>query len=215
MATDQNDVLRQQGPITHPPMIPMGAASQVVVGGVIAMLVLPAAGCGTEEAQDPSAPLSHSAVPGVAPVLVQVLRAKGFALAAGGEGPYGADGFQAVYTSGRTILKLTAEHRTLTSKTCPALPIPDATGPVACTRATDGWYRTTADHREYALTRGDDLLIRLSTGQAMSRETLHTLVLAVRPAAPGGSGSPPVPPPRGDLPTAGDGAPVNTVGPGG
>ncbi|MGI8333233.1 hypothetical protein ACRYCC_25050 [Actinomadura scrupuli] len=217
MATDQNDVLRLED---HPPTVSTGAASHGGVRGVtsLAVLVLLAAGCGTEKAQDPSVRVSHSAVPGVAPELVHVLGAKGYTLAAGGEGPYGADGFQAVYTSGRTILKLTVEPRTLTAKTCPALPIPDAAGPVTCTHAADGWYRTTADHREYALTRGGDLLIRLSTGQALSRKTLHTLALAVRPAAPaapGGSGAPSAPPPRGDIPTTGDGAPVNSVGPGG
>lgn len=167
---------------------------------------------------------------GLEPDLVYVMDVDGYSRAAGGSGPYGDSGFQDIYVSpAGGDIRLTVERQALDGAGCPALPIPaaepfDAT--VACVDDGDGWERTSGDRHEYARLDGDKL-VRVSgrvDGASMnqlrdmtrgahraSASELDELLPPADTGAGGSSGSIV----RGDLPTTGDGAPDNSVGPGG
>ncbi len=191
-------------------------------GVVVAVVGLALVGCGQDASAPPPAELAARARQAGVPIeLVYVTAADGYTLAAGGVGPYGEAGYQAIYAArDGGNLALTVERRTLDAASCPVLPIPAAEpagAPVTCTADGDGWARSSGDRREYALVR-DGLLIRVSgTGDA---GLVRAATLAARPATPtelddlfpadrGG------PVERGDLPDTGDGAPLNPTGPGG
>jgi hypothetical protein len=152
---------------------------------------------------------------------VYVTDVDGYSPAAGGNGVYGDDDYQAVYGSAQgDDLRLTVERRPLDAGTCASLPVagaepPDA--PVRCRRDGDGWARVSGDRQEYAVARGD-LLVRVSgVSAAAGAGTVRSAALAARPATSRELESllPPMPEvvERGDL--NGDGAPDNHVGAGG
>ena len=192
-----------------------------VVGTVVLGLVVVGCGSGRVAAAPSGELVARARAAGVEVGLVWVTEADGYALAAGGMGPYGDAGYQGVYASGGGDLRLTVERRTLDAATCPRLPVPAAEpagAPVRCAADEEGFARESGNRREYAVRRGD-LLVRVSgTGDA---GVLRDAALKARPATPDeldgmlppASGGTPVE--RGDLPENGDGAPIDPSGPGG
>jgi hypothetical protein len=191
------------------------------VGMVVLGLAL--AGCGNQAAAAPPSAeqVARARQAGLDAALVYVTDADGYTRTAGGLGPYGDEGFQDIYSSGRDDLRLTVEDRTIDAATCPELPVPAAEpagAPVRCTADGDGWARVSGNRGEYAIQRGA-VLVRVSgTGPA---DVLRDAARKARPASadelddmlPAATDGDPVR--RGDLPDTGDGAPLNPTGPGG
>lgn len=209
---------------------------------VLAALFAAVTGCGSESgSQAPSAAElgKRAQIAGVSRELVYVAALPGYTRAAGGMGPYGASGFQDVYTSpGGGDVRLTVENGPMPPEGCAKLPIPAAEpsgARVICTRDGGAWYRRSGNRHEYALVKGGRL-IRISGLRARAtRGLLRDGGDGARPATPAEldemlPDGPPAPagpldtvprggddemPDRGDLPADGDGAPGNEVGPGG
>ncbi len=189
--------------------------------GVLSVLLLSAlllTGCGSEKATDPAADraadqselAARASALGIAPEHVYVTEAPGFTLAQQSVGVLGDDGFSAVYVSQETgaQLQLSVDRGTMTAETCAE----GASAP--CEKDGDAWYRG----QEYAVPKKGHV-VRVS-GEGISRDVLREAAAAVhRPSdaeldallPPAGEregdGSGPVE--RGDLPTTGDGAPLN------
>ncbi|SEG52210.1 hypothetical protein SAMN04489712_10614 [Thermomonospora echinospora] len=201
-------------------------------------------GCGDEAAPETAPSGAPSAAEfdgraerlGVAVEIIYVIDLKGYHRATGAMGVYGNDGFQDIYVSDKgDDVRLTVERRTLTAANCPALPIPAAQTPggsVQCTPDGDGWRRTSGDRQEYAVVDGGHLVRVSGRVGATTFDLLRDAAKNAHPAdpeqldkmlPPSEPGGPPgetpsgqvTPPPRGDLPPHGDGAPDNHVGPGG
>ncbi|KPC87797.1 membrane protein [Streptomyces sp. NRRL WC-3753] len=197
---------------------PSGAASATVVEEIPAETPAEAPGEGelTVRAQ----------AMGVAPELVYVTEAPGFALAEQSVGVLGDDGFSATWVDGDTnaLLRLAVDRGSITAGTCPEQPVGDMSGEhTTCERDGDAWYRTGAGRHEYALPE-DGHVVRVSAEQdAVPRDVLRAAVLAAhRPDAaetdrllPSAEPASPTPVERGDLPPFGDGAPDNHVDEGG
>ncbi|CQR61027.1 hypothetical protein [Streptomyces leeuwenhoekii] len=164
---------------------------------------------------------------GVAPELVYVTEASGYALARQSVGVLGDDGFSAIYVARATgaQLRLSAERGSIDAGTCPERPVGDLAGePAVCARDGGLWYRTGAGWHEYALPE-DGHVVRVSgEADAVPREVLRAAARAVHrpdaaetaallPPADPAATAPPVE--RGDLPSVGDGAPRNDVRAGG
>jgi hypothetical protein len=164
---------------------------------------------------------------GMAPELVYVTEAPGYALARQSVGVLGDDGFSATYVARATgaQLRLSVERGSIDAGTCPERPVGDLTGePAVCARDGGLWYRTGAGWHEYALP-GDGHVVRVSgEADAVPREVLRAAARAAHrpdaaetaallPPADPAATEPPVE--RGDLPSFGDGAPRNDVGAGG
>lgn len=167
---------------------------------------------------------------GLEPDLVYVVDVDGYDRAAGGTGPYGDSGFQDIYVSpSGADIRLTVERAALDDADCPDLPIPAAEPvgvPVACVSDGDGWERTSGDRQEYARLDGGRLVRVSGRTDATTMDLLRSAVADARPATadelddllpagPTGGSSGRGTPARGDLPATGDGAPDNSVGPGG
>ena len=162
------------------------------------------------------------AAQGVAPDLVYTVELPGYELAEQSVGVIGDEGFGASYVSpdGRQA-ELTVDRRQSDDGMCTETPIRHAdtpSPPTTCERDGIGWYRAGGGRHEYLAVRGDHTL-RLNAPIAdVDRATLgaavtnarHVTRAASETTAPSSS-----PPERGDLPATGDGAPNNTVGPGG
>jgi hypothetical protein len=188
------------------------------MAGVLALTL--AAGCG-EEVSGSSSSISpelaaRAEANGFKADLVYVLDQRGYTPAAGGSGVFGNADYQGIYTSDQGVVKVTVARRGLTADQCPRLPVIDRTTEVTCTEADKGFFRTSGDQHELALLRGPHLVRITGT---LDRADLEKTAAGIRPATakeleallpplPGGV-------PRGDLPKNGDGAPINTVGPGG
>ncbi|MEV5886091.1 hypothetical protein AB0L74_25820 [Streptomyces sp. NPDC052020] len=164
---------------------------------------------------------------GVAPELVHVTEAPGYALARQSVGVLGDDGFSATYVARETgaRLRLSVERGSIDARTCPERPVGDLPGErTECVRDGGLWYRTGAGRHEYARP-GDGHVVRVSgEADAVPRDVLRAAARAAhRPgAAEAAALLPPVSPAatappveRGDLPPFGDGAPRNDVGAGG
>jgi hypothetical protein len=163
---------------------------------------------------------------GIAPELVYVTEAPGFALARQSVGVYGGDGFSAAYVSRETgeQLRLYVDRGTMSAADCTERP-PGGRRTV-CEEDGDGaWYRSGGGQHEYAVVRKDHV-VRLEAGAGVSRAVLREAARAVHrpsgeeadgllPSAPAGGTAPTAPVERGDLPPAGDGAPDNDVDAGG
>lgn len=167
---------------------------------------------------------------GLEPDLVYVVDVDGYDRVAGGAGVYGDSGFQDIYVSpAGADIRLTVERSALDDAGCSGLPIPAAEpvgAPVACVSDGDGWERTSGDRQEYARLDGGRLVRVSGRIDATTMDLLRSVVADARPAtadelddllpagpAGGDNGSGTVA--RGDLPATGDGAPDNSVGPGG
>ena len=206
------------------------------LAAALVLLVPVTAGCGSQVATGPAgtAPSAEMAErarqAGVDAELVYVLDVDGFERVAGGTGPYGDSGFQDIYfsPSGGDI-RLTVERSALDAAGCPGLPIPAAEpfdAPVACVDDGGGWERTSGDRQEYARLDGDRLVRVSGRIDGASMDQLRDMTRAAHPAsasdldellppAQPGAGSSGGSIVRGDLPATGDGAPDNSVGPGG
>ncbi|MET8140976.1 hypothetical protein ABZU32_11775 [Sphaerisporangium sp. NPDC005288] len=192
------------------------------MGRVLAMfLVLGAllSGCGSEGVLS-QAVIDRAHAQGVAPDLIYVVDLPGYELAEQSVGGVGEEGFGAFYVSpdGRRV-ELRVDRGDFSDGQCADTPISGAdppTAPVRCDRDEVGWYRQGGGRHEYTAVRGDHY-IRLAGRLAdVDRAALKAAVAGARPATGTGTPSPPPSPvERGDLPTSGDGAPDNEVGPGG
>lgn len=206
---------------------------------LLAPLLLTA--CGSEKADaDPAAGPSASATEaadrgeldaraqalGVAPELVYVTEAPGFALAQQSVGVLGDDGFSATWVSRETgaHLRLSVDRGSITDATCPEQPVGDMSGErTTCERDGDVWYRTGAGRHEYAVPEEGHVVRVSGEAEAVPRDVLREAALAAhRPDAseaaallPSAEPAPGAPVERGDLPSFGDGAPDNNVDVGG
>ncbi|MYW00423.1 hypothetical protein [Streptomyces sp. SID3343] len=188
-----------------------------------ARLVLPAllvaallAGCGesTGSGAGAGSPTDAAAVErarelGTTPQYVYVTEIPGFTVAPQSVGVSGDAGFQAVYVrrDGAQIT-LTVDTIRLTDSTCPSLALDAApSGGGTCERDAELWYRAQGSAHEYAVMRGS-LEVRLSADTAhVDRPMLLAAARAAHPADAIEFDA--VLPRRGDLPTTGDGAPID------
>ncbi len=186
----------------------------------VALLGLVVSGCGSEASLGQSV-LDQVRRQGAAPELIYALDLPGYQLAEQSAGVIGNDGFGAFYFSGSARVQLRVDRGTFSDALCADTPLMDAepaSAPVRCERDEVGWYRSGGGRHEYTAVRADHF-IRLNGGIGeVDRTVLKAAVAGARHAVPDGSGTsspPPGPVERGDLPTSGDGAPNNEVGPGG
>ncbi|WP_084962457.1 hypothetical protein [Thermoactinospora rubra] len=185
--------------------------------GLAAVLALSA--CGSQGAVS-QAVIDQARAQGVAPDLIYVVDVPGFELNEQSVGGVGEEGFGAFYVSpdGKHV-QLRVDRGSFSDTLCPDRPVTDAEpvrAPVRCSRDEAGWYRQGGGRHEYVAVRGDALIVLAGSLADVDRETLKTAIAGARRAVATGSPSaPPSPVERGDLPTVGDGAPNNEVGPGG
>jgi hypothetical protein len=200
------------------------------------LLLLPVllTGCGTEKAgstaSTPAADQAEIAAKakalGIAPELVYVTEVPGFTLAQQSVGVSGDDGFSASYWSRETgaVLRLWVDRGTMTADSCPKQPVAEGApgDKTTCTRDGAAWYRRAGQQSEYAVPKKDHI-VWIAADPRVPRGTLRKAALAARhPSAaelatllPSTAPTATAPVERGDLPTAGDGAPNNDVGVGG
>lgn len=147
----------------------------------------------------------------------------GFELAEQSAGVLGESGYGATYlpTDPPHTAEVSLEVRVgeYDDARCERDPLRGPTGaaPVAvesCEPEADGWYRTGGDRHEYVAARAGHHVVLGAPAEALDRETLSAAALDARPqegtaASPTRPSSPPL---RGDLPTTGDGAPVDPHG---
>jgi hypothetical protein len=168
----------------------------------------------------PEADLGRIRAQGVAPDLIYLVDVPGYTLAEQSLGVVNEEGFGAIYSSpeGRTV-ELRVDRGAFGDDVCADKPVHNAAvPPVTCERDEVGWYRTAGDRHEYIVVRGDHFIRLNGMLNEVTRETLKAAVAGARPVTSDGTGAPEpprTPVERGDLPTVGDGAPNNEVGPGG
>lgn len=210
---------------THPH--PRRAAR--AAGPVVAVLVLGSA-CGADSgaADAGPAPLSDETYQrvleqGVDPALVYTVRLPGFELAEQSAGVLGESDYGATYLPSdppyTAEVSLEVRAGEYDDARCERDPLRGPTGaaPVAvesCEPEADGWYRTGGDRHEYVAARTGHHLVLSGPAEAVDREALKTAALDARPQEGAGLSptQPSSPPTRGDLPTTGDGAPVDPHG---
>ncbi|MDA0635160.1 hypothetical protein OUY22_17210 [Nonomuraea sp. MCN248] len=181
--------------------------------------ILAVSACGTQGALSQAA-IDQALRHGTAPELIYVVDLPGFELQEQSVGGVGEDGFGAFYVSpdGKQV-QLRVDRGVFDDEVCEERPVTDAEpvdAPVRCARDEVGWYREAAGRHEYVAIRGDAFLLLAGKLTDVNRETLKTAIAGARQAAVTGSPTPwRSPVERGDLPTIGDGAPNNKVGPGG
>ncbi|WP_067140103.1 hypothetical protein [Microtetraspora malaysiensis] len=194
-----------------------GAATAVLSLGLLA-----AAACGTGASYS-QALIDRARAQGTAPDLIYAVEIPGFELAEQSVGVVGEDGFGAVYTSppGRQV-ELRVNRGTFGDAVCAETPIFDAEpgSAVTCDHDEAGWYRSGGGRHEYVAVRGDHLIRLVGRPGEVARDALKSAVAGARNAVGDGTSTgdgspPPSPVQRGDLPTHGDMAPDNHVGPGG
>ncbi|MEV4835237.1 hypothetical protein AB0K05_11980 [Nonomuraea sp. NPDC049486] len=157
---------------------------------------------------------------GTDPELIYVVDLPGYELQEQSVGAVGEEGFGAFYVSrdGRQV-QLRVDRGAFDDAVCRERPVTDAEpvdAPVRCTPDEGGWYREAAGRHEYVAVKGDAFLLLAGKVTDVNRETLKNAIAGARQAAVTASPSPwRSPVERGDLPTTGDGAPNNEVGPGG
>ncbi|RVX41404.1 hypothetical protein EDD27_3931 [Nonomuraea polychroma] len=184
--------------------------------GIVAFVV---AGCGSQGALS-QALIDQARASGAAPDLIYVVDLPGYELAEQSVGGINEEGFGAFYVSpeGKQV-QLRVDRGTFSHALCPDRPVTDADpvgSPVQCSRDEVGWYRQAAGRHEYIAVRDDALLLLAGKLADVNRETLKAAIDGARRAVGTGSSGPrPSPVERGDLPTSGDGAPIQPTGPGG
>ncbi|MFI6789405.1 hypothetical protein ACIBG4_18985 [Nonomuraea sp. NPDC050383] len=182
-------------------------------------------GCGSQGALSQEV-VDRARASGAAPDLIYAVELDGYRLLEQSAGGIGEEGYGAYYGadggSGEPV-QLRIDRGGFSDTLCATTPVasgPGGTGAqggqVRCERDGDGWYRTDGARQDYTVVRGDHYIRLTAPVAQVGREALRKAVTEARPAV--GDGTPAPPPtavPRGDLPTAGDGAPDNHVGPGG
>lgn len=193
------------------------------------MLLVLISGCGAEGsgADDGPAPLPDDTYQrvlsqGVDPALVHTIELAGFELAEQsasvlGDSDYGAT-YLPVEPPFTDEVRLTVRSGDYDEARCGRDPIGNSSGisvaVASCEADAGGWYRTGGDWQEYVVVRsGHHLILGAPTG-AVDRQDLIEAALEARPQD--GTADPPSSPAspatRGDLPTTGDGAPVDPGG---
>nr|WSY50689.1 hypothetical protein OG999_11555 [Streptomyces sp. NBC_00886] len=200
------------------------------------LLLLPVllAGCGTEKAgagtaepkasaspADPTEMATRARALGLDPALVYVIDPPGFTLAQQSVGASDV-GLSVSYTSLKTgaVINLRVEPGTMTDANCATQAV--ISEHMTCVRDGDAWYRTGGGEAEYVMAAKGHLVHVDAEQGKVSRAVLHKAAQSVRRPyeselavvlPPARAATAPVE--RGDLPTAGDGAPNNDVGTGG
>lgn len=214
-----------------------GPAPALARALAVATVLLLGAGCGagTGGAADGPEPLPEDAyqralAQGVDPALVHTIELPGFALAPQSAGVLGDTGFGATYVpsepSEAPQPPATAEvHLEVVGgpydpARCARDPLRGPSGGAAvaveaCEPDEHGWYRTGGDRHEYVVRGGAHHLVVGAPSDVVDRATLTQAALGARrqdgtSLPPPSSPSSPVP--RGDLPSTGDGAPVDPGG---
>lgn len=200
---------------------PTALSAVLLLAGSLAGCASAAPGAGPA---DPGAIAEHADAVGIAPDLVYTTEVDGYDLAPQSVGTGTADGMSATWVNGGTgaMLTMRTDRGEITTESCGEMPLWDAPD-AAVTCVEDGalWHRSGGDVDEYIAVR-DGSLIRVTGLNGAPTEDLRAAADGVRvPSdaelellfsdlkAPGD------PVERGDLPENGDGAPIDTVGPGG
>ncbi|MDX6742280.1 hypothetical protein [Actinocorallia sp. A-T 12471] len=164
-----------------------------------------------------SATVNRLKAQGVDPALIYKVDVPGFTAAEQSMGVVGEDGYGVSYTSadfpGQTV-HLRVDHGTFGERDC-ALPIFEGgpTASIVCTGDGEGWYRKGGGRHEYVLPVADHLLRLNAPDTALDHSALRASLtnaqpLIEAPATP--TPTEPVPSvTRGDLPSIGDGAPLD------
>lgn len=186
------------------------------------VLLLLAAGCGTRSASadDGPAPLPEETYQrvlsqGVDPALVYVVAMPGFALAEQSAGVLGDADYGATYVPVEpppaVQVGLRVTRGEYDAARCASEPLP-AGGAVSCAPDDRGWYRTGGGWQEYVVAADGHVLALSAPADAVDRADLVAAALGARHQD--GTAVAPVPPPvtRGDLPSTGDGAPLDPGG---
>lgn len=199
------------------------------LGPSLAVLLLLASGCGTgsgtDDGPDPLPEETYQRVlsQGVDPDLVHTIELPGFELAEQSAGVLGDADYGAVYLPVEppyTVeVYLMVKVGSYDQSRCErdSLPGPSGDFPAAvesCEVEAGGWYRRSVDAHEYVVRLDGHHLVVGAPSDALDREVLTTAALSAR--RQDGTTSSPLPPSspvtRGDLPSNGDGAPVDPYG---
>ncbi|GAA4210495.1 hypothetical protein GCM10022252_78400 [Streptosporangium oxazolinicum] len=165
--------------------------------------------------------LDRSLAQGVDPDLIYLVDLPGFELADLSAGVVGDDGFGATYWSQDGRVELRAHHSTSDGALLASTRLMGAepwTAPVRCEHDEVGSYRSAGGRHEYAVLRAGHLIWLNCPVGLVDRAVLKAAMAGVRQVTWKGSRTPPPRHPpvrRGDLPTTGDGAPVEYRGVGG
>lgn len=208
---------------------PVRAVASAGLSAVVALVAVSLGGCasvgpGTDPA-DADAIAERASVVGIAPELVYTTAVDGYDLAPQSVGQSDAEGMSATWVNAGTgaMLTIRTDRGELTMASCAEIPLWDAYDEaVTCTDEDGVWHRSAASVHEY-IAGHDGALIRVIGANGAPRSDLLAAAKAVHvptdaeldllfsdlPEAPA------EPVERGDLPENGDGAPIDTVGPGG
>ena len=154
---------------------------------------------------------------GSAPELIYVLTLRGYRLNEQSAGVINDEGFGAYYFSrdGKHV-QFRGDRGSFSDELCSLRPVTDSSAPVQWERDEVGWYRAGGEQHEYVVVRNDVILVLAGKVAEVPRATLREAIAGARHLTVTGHAEPgSAPAKRGDLPRTGDGAPNNTVGPGG
>lgn len=191
---------------------------------VFTALAASTVGCASTEPAAREVLAQRATAAGISPDLVYVTGVDGYDLAPQSVGLTGAEGMSASWVNTQTggILTVRTDRGTLTTETCPEVPLWDTLDDVTCTSEGDIWHRFSGSVEEYIVAR-DGALIRVTGANLADPADLEAAAEAVRVPSdaeldllfsdlPDG---PAQPIERGDLPENGDGAPIDPSSPGG
>ncbi|NUW41790.1 hypothetical protein [Nonomuraea rhodomycinica] len=189
-----------------------------------ALLAAVLAACGTQGTLSQEV-VDRARASGAAPDLIYAVELDGYRILEQSAGGVGEEGFGVRYApedGAGDPVELRVDRGSFNDDLCASTPVSggDGGGAVRCERDGDGWYRTDGVRQDYTVVRGDHFVRLAAAVGQVGRDALREAVLGARPAVGDGAGEgtpapPPTAVPRGDLPTTGDGAPYNPVGPGG
>ncbi|MEV0199966.1 hypothetical protein [Nonomuraea sp. NPDC050691] len=190
------------------------------------LLMVVLAACGSQGALSQEV-VDRARASGSAPDLIYAVQLDGYRILEQSAGVVGDEGFGAYYGTedgtGEPV-ELRVDRGAFDDHLCASTPVSGGGGApgggaVRCERDGDGWYRTDGVRQDYTVVRGDHFVRLVAAVGQVGRDALRRAVTGARPAVGDGTPAPPSPRrtavPRGDLPTTGDGAPYNPVGPGG